>query len=82
MTAGTVEIVIKGTLSPAFIAVFESFIATTDPHGLTHLVGWVPDQAKLHATLGLLRDLGIELVSVNQTSTPVAGRQEAPHTKE
>ena len=33
--------------------------------GLTHLVGPVPDQAKIHALFSTLRDLNIELVSVN-----------------
>jgi hypothetical protein len=31
---------------------------------MTHLVGWVPDQARLHGTLELLRDLNVELSSV------------------
>jgi len=38
--------------------------------GLTHLVGWVPDQARLHGTLEMLRDLNIELVSVNPKLSP------------
>jgi hypothetical protein len=38
--------------------------------GATHLVGWVPDQARLHSTLELLRDLNIELVSVNPVESP------------
>jgi hypothetical protein len=31
------------------------------------LVGWVSDQSRLHGTFALLRDLNIELVSVNPT---------------
>jgi hypothetical protein len=33
--------------------------------GLTHLVGPVPDQAKIHGLFRILGDLNIELVSVN-----------------
>jgi hypothetical protein len=34
-------------------------------YGFTHLVGWVPDQSRLHGTLEFFRDLNIELVSLN-----------------
>jgi hypothetical protein len=47
------------------IAALEGFDVSRCDHGVTHLVGWVPDQARLHSTLQLLRDLNIELVSVN-----------------
>jgi hypothetical protein len=39
--------------------------------GLTHLVGPVPDQAKIHGLLGVLGDLNIELVSVNPVDAAV-----------
>jgi len=32
---------------------------------LTHLIGRVPDQEVLYRLFGLLRDLNVELVSVN-----------------
>jgi hypothetical protein len=59
------EIVVKGRLSPTLIAAIDGFDVSRCDHGETHLVGWVPDQARLHGTLELLRDLNIELVSVN-----------------
>ena len=59
------EIVVKGRLSPPLIAAIEGFDVTYCDHGLTHLVGWVSDQARLHSTFALFRDLNIELVSVN-----------------
>lgn len=59
------EIVVKGRLSPTLIAAIGGFEVSRCDHGETHLVGWVPDQARLHSTLELLRDLNIELVSVN-----------------
>ncbi len=55
----------KGRLSPTLIAALNGFEVTCCDHGLTHLVGWVPDQSRLHSTLELLRDLNIELSSVN-----------------
>ncbi len=71
MSAGTFEIVIRGELSPAFAAVFDGFEVESADSGSTRLVGWVPDQARLHGALEMLRDLGIELVSVTRISPPV-----------
>lgn len=86
MNAGSFEIVVKGRLSPTLIAAIDGFELSRCEHGLSHLVGWVPDQARLHGTLEILRDLNIELVSLNpkpspETDTPVldgaAGRGES-----
>ncbi len=68
LNAGSFEIVVKGRLSPTLIAAMEGFEVSRCDLGLTHLVGWVPDQARLHSTLEVLRDLNIELVSVNPTN--------------
>ena len=65
MSAGSFEIVIKGTLSPTLVLAIDGFEISQVNAGMTHLVGWVPDQARLHSTIQLLRDLNIELVSVN-----------------
>jgi len=65
LNAESFEIVVKGRLSPTLIAAIDGFEVSRCEHGQTHLVGWVPDQAGLHGTLELLRDLNIELVSVN-----------------
>ncbi len=65
MNAERFEIVVKGRLSPTLIAAIDGFEVSRCDHGETHLVGWVTDQARLHGTLELLRDLNIELVSVN-----------------
>ena len=69
MNAGSFEIVVKGRLSPTLIAAMDGFEVSRCEFGLTHLVGWVPDQARLHGTLEMLRDLNIELVSVNPTAS-------------
>jgi hypothetical protein len=70
--AKSFEIVVKGRLSPTLTAAIDGFEVIRCDHGLTHLVGWVPDQARLHSTLELLRDLNIELISVNQSDEPDA----------
>ncbi len=73
MEATSFEIVVKGRLSPTLTAAIEGFEVSRCDHGLTHLVGWVPDQARLHGTIELLRDLNIELVSVNPVRTEDTG---------
>ncbi|HEV7184243.1 MAG TPA: hypothetical protein VGN33_07085 [Leifsonia sp.] len=59
------EIVVKGTLSPALVEALSGFAVDRVENGRTHLVGVVPDQARLIGILDLLRELTIELVSVN-----------------
>ncbi len=71
MSARSFEVVVKGRLSPTLTAAIDGFEVSRCEDGFTHLVGWVPDQARLHSTLELLRDLNIELISVN----PVSARQ-------
>jgi hypothetical protein len=72
------DIVVRGRLSPALIAAIDGFEVSRCDGGLTHLVGWVADQARLHGTFELLRDLNIELVSVNPLSSEVTGVARVP----
>jgi hypothetical protein len=65
LSAQSFEIVVKGRLSPTLVAAMDGFEVTGVDEGRTTLVGWIPDQARLHSTFVLLRDLNIELVSVN-----------------
>jgi hypothetical protein len=58
------EIVVKGQLSERFESTFDG-LALAVQHGETVLSGEVADQAQLYGVLLRLRDLGIELVSVN-----------------
>jgi hypothetical protein len=67
LSAQSFEIVVKGRLSPTLVAAIDGFEASGVEDGRTTLVGWVLDQARLHGTIELLRDLNIELVSVNPT---------------
>jgi hypothetical protein len=63
--AESFEIVVRGRLSPTLVAALDGFEVIRCDDGLTHLVGFVPDQSRLHGLLELLRDLNIELVSMN-----------------
>jgi hypothetical protein len=66
MSTRSYEIQVKGTLSPTLVAAIEGFEVSHVEGGRTTLVGWVPDQARLFSTLEVLRDLNVELVSLNQ----------------
>lgn len=59
------EIVVRGRLSPHLVTALDGFDVSHCTDGLTHLVGPVPDQARIHGLFRLLSDLNIELVSVN-----------------
>jgi hypothetical protein len=65
LSAQSIEIVVKGRLSPTLIAAIDGFEVSGVEDGRTTLLGWIPDQARLHSTIELLRDLNIALVSVN-----------------
>ena len=60
------EIVVKGQLGERFLSTFDSLALSTRA-GETHLSGELADQAQLYGVLLRLRDLGIELVSVNRS---------------
>jgi len=61
----TFEVVVRGRLSTALLVAFGDFEAACSAGGLTHLIGRVSDQEALHRLFRQLRDLNIELVSVN-----------------
>jgi hypothetical protein len=58
------RIVVRGRLSSRFGSAFEG-LELEPGVGETALTGDFTDQAQLHGVLSRLRDLGIELVSVN-----------------
>jgi hypothetical protein len=66
------EIVVKGTLGERFLATFDGLALSTHA-GETRLSGEVADQAQLYGVLLRLRDLGIELISVNRAPLNGAG---------
>ena len=65
MTTAAFEIVVRGVVSPALLAAFPGFVVGTVERGQTHLVGPIPDQARLHGLLEVLGELNIDLVSLN-----------------
>ena len=58
------RIVVRGRLSERFDSAFEGLALEPLPDG-TALTGEFADETHLYGVLDLLRDLGIELVSVN-----------------
>jgi hypothetical protein len=63
------QIVVRGELSQRFSMAFEG-MSLEAGDGQTVITGPVVDQAHLHGLLDRVRDLGLELVSVNATFTP------------
>jgi hypothetical protein len=63
------QIVVRGELSQRFSMAFEGMSLEAED-GQTVITGPVVDQAHLHGLLDRVRDLGLELVSVNATFTP------------
>jgi hypothetical protein len=59
------EIRIKGHLDESWTDWFDGMTICHEDNGETLLTGSLPDQAALHGVLNRLRDLGIQLISVN-----------------
>jgi hypothetical protein len=68
VSAKTYEIVVRGTFDPSLVEAIDGFCVDRTGHGLTYLIGSVPDQAGLLNVLQALRDLTIPLISVNPIS--------------
>ncbi len=60
------EIRIEGHLSPQWVDWFSGMTIALEDNGETLLTGPVADQAALHGLLKIIRDLGLQLISVNQ----------------
>jgi hypothetical protein len=65
------EIRIKGHLDESWADWFDGLAISHEDSGDTLLTGTLGDQAALHGILNRLRDLGVQLISVN----PVEGGQ-------
>jgi hypothetical protein len=73
VSAQTFEVVTKGRLSPALMISLHEFDLVRVEDGRSYLVGTVPNQAVLHAMLNVLRDLNVELISIQADWIPIAG---------
>ena len=63
------EIRVAGHLSENWAARFEGMSMRHDPEGETVLSGKL-DQAALHGVLVRIRDLGLNLISINRVAAP------------
>lgn len=61
------QIKIKGQLSTDWSDWFGGLTLSHDDNGNTILSGEVVDQSALHGLLKRIRDMGLELISINQT---------------
>ena len=62
------QIAVEGHLGPRWARAFEGMTLTTTG-GQTLIEGPVADQAALHGILRIVRDLGLELVSVTRSTS-------------
>jgi hypothetical protein len=61
---GRYRVVVRGRLGEHVAAAFDQFELESRP-GESALTGTFADQAQLHGLLDRLRDLGIQLISIN-----------------
>jgi hypothetical protein len=76
------EIRIKGHLDRQWTDWFDGLTVTLEDDGDTLLTGLVTDQAALHGLLRKVRDLGMPLVSVNETqpNQPTVGHNQGENS--
>jgi hypothetical protein len=72
------QLVVRGELSQRYATVFEG-MALEAGDGQTTITGPVVDQAHLHGLLDRVRDLGLELVSVNASVTHSPPTTDSPN---
>ena len=75
------QIRLEGHLDQGHEEWFDGFSMTHLPNGETVLNGQITDQAALHGALLRIRDLGIPLLSVNETGA-TASEEKASSEKE
>jgi hypothetical protein len=74
VTAQTYEVVTKGRLTPPIVCGLAGFDLVRVRDGMSYLVGTIPDQAGLFDMLKVLRDLHVELVSIETVPTDEGAR--------
>ena len=70
----TYRLVVRGALDERFSYLFNG-MQMDRVAGTTVLTGSVLDQAQLHGFIERIEELGLELLSVEQTSEPPASRE-------
>jgi hypothetical protein len=70
LTTATYELVVTGELGPTMVERLPGFDVTRVEDGRTQLVGRVGHQARLYATLEVLREFGVPIVSLNPIVDP------------
>lgn len=60
-----VEVTIKGHIDPEWEGWFEGLVIKLCETDTTQLTGLVPDQSALYGILSRVRDLGLELISID-----------------
>lgn len=73
-TLPTYEIRIKGHLDERWMRYFEGLTTILQANGETTIIGLM-DQATLHGLLNRIRDLSLELISVQRSRTEQADEQ-------
>jgi hypothetical protein len=63
-----VEIRVKGQIDETWSDWFEGLVITHTKEGETVLMGTVVDEAVMYGLLAKIRDLGLQLISVNSNS--------------
>jgi hypothetical protein len=68
---------VRGSLDPRWSAWFDDLVLTIEANGDTTLRGRLADQAALYGVISKLRDVGLELIAVEQwTPGPPPGQAE------
>ena len=65
MGSHIVDVIVQGRLGSDLVSALPEFSVRTES-GQTHIVGPVPDQAKLFGLLDLFEQFHIEVVSINR----------------
>jgi GTPase len=66
------ELRVQGHLDDSWSTWFGGMALSREDDGTTTMRGLVTDQAALHGLLAKVRDIGVTLISVKTTDTPLA----------
>ncbi len=67
MGSHIVDVIVQGRLGRDLVSALPDFAVKTQS-GVTHVVGPVPDQAKLFGLLDLFEQFHIEVISINRVT--------------